>query len=116
MTSEPSLQQRGNGTMKVILQRLWCCALGLGFASSPLLGQSSSSNSQRVNSASLGFGFRLVKELCQQAPAQDVFISPYSISSVLQMLSNGARGRTEQELRQVLGTLKLSAAEVNAAY
>jgi serpin B len=32
------------------------------------------------------------------------------------MLSNGAHGRTEQELRQTLGTLNLNAAEVNAAY
>lgn len=102
--------------MKVFLQRLWCCALGLSLASSPALAQTSSSTSQQVNSASLGFGFRLVKELARQAPAQDVFISPFSISSVLQMLSNGAHGRTEQELRQILGTLSLNAVEVNAAY
>jgi serpin B len=102
--------------MKLFLQRLWCCAVGLSIASSLALAQQSSSTPQQVNSASLGFGFRLVKELARQAPAQDVFISPFSISSVLQMLSSGAHGRTEHELRQVLGTLNLSAAEVNAAY
>lgn len=100
--------------MKVFLQRLWCYAICLSLASA--LAQQSNSTPEGVNSASLGFGFRLVNELYGQGSAQGVFISPFSVSSVLQMLSNGAHGRTEQELRQVLGTVNLSAAEVNAAY
>ncbi len=66
-------------------------------------------------SANTGFGFRLLKQLAQAQPRKNIFISPYSVSSVLQMVSNGARGQTHQELQTVLGTTGLSAASMNSA-
>jgi serine protease inhibitor len=80
-------------------------------------GQAGSDAGQpRLVSANLDFGFRLLKELSAEKPQANIFISPYSIASVLQMVGTGARGQTQQELRQVLGTAGLGTDEVNAAY
>ena len=61
------------------------------------------------------FGFRLLKEIGRERPEKNIFISPYSAATVLQMVANGAAGRTSSEMREALGTTKLSNAEVNAA-
>ncbi len=71
---------------------------------------------QQLASANTAFGFRLLKQLAQEQPQANIFISPYSISSVLQMISNGARGNTQEELGKVLGTTGLSPERMNAAY
>jgi serine protease inhibitor len=62
-----------------------------------------------------GFGFRLLRQLNQDQPAQNIFISPYSAATVLQMVGNGAVGQTKAEMQQVLGTENLPDADVNAA-
>jgi serine protease inhibitor len=71
---------------------------------------------QQLASANTEFGFRLLKELTREQPHANIFISPYSVSSVLQMVSTGARGQTQKELRQVLGTKGLTPEGINAAY
>lgn len=58
---------------------------------------------EQLVSANTGFGFRLLKQLAAERPGANTFISPYSISTVLEMVSTGARGQTLEELRQVLG-------------
>ena len=62
-----------------------------------------------------GFGFNLLQLLAQDETAQNIFISPYSASTVLQMVGNGAAGQTKTEMQQVLETANLSDADVNAA-
>ena len=62
-----------------------------------------------------GFALRLLKEIAQARPQENIFISPYSAATVLQMVANGAAGRTSSEMREALGTTNLSATEVNAA-
>jgi serine protease inhibitor len=62
-----------------------------------------------------GFGFKLLRQLVAEQPTQNIFISPYSAATVLQMVGNGAVGRTRAEMQQVLGTENLPDAEVNAA-
>ena len=62
-----------------------------------------------------GFGFKLLQLLAHDPSAQNIFISPYSASTVLQMVGNGAAGRTKTEMQQVLETANLSDADVNAA-
>lgn len=62
-----------------------------------------------------GFAFRLLRQLVQGQPAQDIFISPYSASTVLQMVGNGAAGQTKTEMQSALGTTSLSADDANAA-
>src|SRR6266568_3121224 len=88
-----------------------CFSMNNGAAQS-----SAETDLQQLASANTGFGFRVLKELDQEQPRANVFISPYSISTVLQMVSNGARGHTQQELTKVLGTTGLSAERMNAAY
>ena len=51
----------------------------------------------------------------QEQPTRNVFISPYSVSTVLQMVCNGAGGKTKEELQQVLGTTGLTLAAMNQA-
>lgn len=84
---------------------------------SKTLAQSTSESAQQeLVSANAGFGFRLLKELAGEKTQANIFISPYSISSVLQMIGNGARGGTREELLDVLGISSLTGAAMNAAY
>ena len=69
----------------------------------------------KLVSADTGFAFGLLKELAREEPAKNVFISPYSISTVLQMVGNGAAGGTREEMARVLGTSGLEAEALNAA-
>ena len=57
----------------------------------------------------------MLKEIAREQPAQNIFISPYSVSSVLQMVCNGAGGKTKEEMQQVLGTTGMTLAAMNQA-
>jgi len=72
-------------------------------------------DAQKLAAANNGFAFKLLKQLAQDQPAANIFISPYSASTVLQMVGNGAAGRTKTEMQQVLGTIGLPDATVNKA-
>src|SRR4051794_15710220 len=54
-----------------------------------------------------GFAFQLLKQIAKDQPGANIFISPYSVSAVLQMVGNGAAGKTRAELQKVLGTADL---------
>jgi len=75
----------------------------------------SAAEEQKLASANTGFAFRLLKEIAKEQPAQNIFISPYSVSSVLQMVCNGAGGKTREEMQQVLGTTGMSLGAMNQA-
>jgi len=79
------------------------------FAASP-------SEQERLASANAGFGFGLLKQIVREQPATNIFISPYSVSAVLEMIWNGAAGNTRREMERVLGTSGFQAAALNAAY
>jgi serpin B len=70
---------------------------------------------QNFASANIGFAFKLLKQLAKDQPGTNIFISPYSASTVLQMACNGAGGQTKTEMQQVLGTTGMTAEAVNAA-
>jgi serpin B len=70
---------------------------------------------QKLAAANNGFAFKLLKQLAKDQPVVNIFISPYSASTVLQMVGNGAAGQTKAEMQQVLGTTGLSSAAVNGA-
>ena len=106
--------------MKVI--RFWeiigSCALFWGLLAGfgcPILAASLSDQAKLV-SADTGFAIGLAKELAKEQPARNVFISPYSISTLLQMVCNGAAGSTRDQMAQVLGTSGLEAAALNQAH
>ncbi len=68
---------------------------------------------QQLAAANNVFAFNLLKQLSKDQPAANIFISPYSASTVLQMVGNGAAGQTKTEMQQVLGTTGLPDAVVN---
>ena len=72
-------------------------------------------NLNRLAAANNTFGFNLLKELNVQKPAANLFLSPYSAATALQMAANGAAGATKQEMQNVLQTTGLSDDAINAA-
>jgi serpin B len=75
----------------------------------------SPADQQKLAAANNGFAFKLLKQLAKDQPAANIFISPYSASTVLQMAGSGAAGQTKIEMQQVLGTTGLSSDTVSAA-
>ncbi|HTQ51485.1 MAG TPA: serpin family protein [Candidatus Acidoferrales bacterium] len=69
----------------------------------------------RLAAANNDFAFKLLKQLATEQSGVSIFISPYSAATALQMVGNGAAGRTRAEMQQVLGTYDLSTAALNKA-
>jgi serpin B len=65
--------------------------------------------------ANLDFGFRLQDVLLKSSSAENLFFSPLSISTALDMVYNGATGTTRQAMATALGLKALSQTDVNAA-
>jgi serine protease inhibitor len=63
-----------------------------------------------------GFAFALFSQVLQREARQNVFMSPLSVSIALQMLCNGAAGKTRAELQGVLNTKDLPQDELNGFY
>jgi serpin B len=70
---------------------------------------------QQLADADNTFAFKLLKQLAISQPATNIFISPYSAATVLQMVCDGAAGQTKNEMQQVLGTTGFPADAVGAA-
>jgi serine protease inhibitor len=75
----------------------------------------SPADQQKLASANNGFAFKLLKQLTKDQPGTNIFISPSSASTVLQMVCNGAGGQTKVEMQQVLGTTGLQPDALNQA-
>lgn len=69
-----------------------------------------------VVSAGNRFTFDLLREVNRAKPGENVFVSPLSASLVLGMTAHGARGRTRDEMVEMLGFGALPQEEVNGAY
>jgi serpin B len=63
---------------------------------------------QDLQSANADFAFNLLQQLVNEQPASNIFISPYSASSVLQMVATGAAGTTLAEMQTALCITSLS--------
>ncbi len=74
-----------------------------------------SEQEQKLADANTGFAFKLLAQLCKESPGQNIFVSPYSVSTALQMVCNGATGETLDEMNQVLGVSELSFGARNTA-
>ena len=70
----------------------------------------------RLVEANNGFAFDLLRQIAKDEPNQNIFISPYSVSAVLQILGNGAAGKTKAELQDVLKTQDIPPGALNGAY
>ena len=72
-------------------------------------------NQAKLDVANTGFAFDLLKQIAGEQPGTNIFISPFSVSTVLQMVANGAAGDTKAEMQRVLKTAGLPAETLNAA-
>jgi serpin B len=57
--------------------------------------------------------FKLLKQLATDHPGTNIFVSPYSAATALQMVANGAAGETKSEIQQVLATAGIPDATLN---
>jgi serpin B len=98
---------------KISRRKTWLgvliCAVGL-----PGLADLATDQS-KLAAANMDFAFDLFQQIVHEQPDANIFISPFSVSTVLQMLGNGAAGSTKQELERVLHTDGLTAEALNAA-
>ncbi len=62
------------------------------------------------------FGFNLFRAVSRDEGANNIFISPLSVSLALGMTLNGADGETYEAMRQTLERSGLSETEINASY
>ena len=60
-----------------------------------------------IASANAEFGFNLLAELVEQEKGENVFISPFSISTALAMTYNGAAGSTATSMAEALRYQKM---------
>ena len=86
----------------------WLCFAGLMALAAP-------ADQEKLASANTAFAFDLLKQITREQPGTNVFISPFSVSTVLQMVGNGAAGETRAEMQRVLKTAGLPAETLNAA-
>ena len=63
-----------------------------------------------------GFGFDLFRQLHEDAPLENIFLSPLSVSAALSMTANGAENNTLSQMREVLHQNAMTEAEVNEAF
>ena len=69
----------------------------------------------KLTRANNGFAFDLLRQSAAGQPDQNVFLSPYSAFNALQMLNNGAAGKTRAEIQSVLKIENLPPDELNGA-
>ena len=82
----------------------------------PLLNFASEyENVAKLMTADNTFAFKLLKELNAENKSGNLFVSPYSAATALQMAANGASGQTKAEMQKVLETAGLTREELNAA-
>ncbi|MEJ0090194.1 MAG: serpin family protein [Limisphaerales bacterium] len=83
----------------------------IGFSTLAVLAQ----DSEKLTSANNDFAFKLLKQIAREQPHENIFISPFSVSTALQMVANGAAGETKTEIQNVLKTGSLSPDKLNTA-
>jgi serpin B len=79
------------------------------------LGFAADANLSKLAAANNTFAFNLLKELNAENKSGNIFVSPYSAATALQMTASGAGGQTKKEIQQVLETSGLATDALNAA-
>jgi serpin B len=72
-------------------------------------------NVAQLATANNTFAFRLLTQLTAKSPGTNIFVSPYSAATALQMALNGAAGETKTEMQNALATSDISLQQLNAA-
>lgn len=71
---------------------------------------------EKLVAANNAFAFNLMNQVTRSQPGANVFLSPFSVASVLQMVNNGAAGETKKEIQQMLKTDGLAPGGLNEAF
>jgi len=74
-----------------------------------------SDDERKLASANTGFAFKLLQQLAKDQPGDNIFVSPFGVSTVLQMAGSGAGGQTKTEMQRVLSTTTLQQDALNKA-
>lgn len=69
-----------------------------------------------VSMANTRFGFDLFSEIWKSEQNQNIFISPFSVSTALTMTLNGASGETEQAMTDTLQLQDIANDAINSSY
>ena len=77
---------------------------------------SENENLCELNTDNNSFGFKVFKQLHDQDPDLNIFMSPLSIATALSMTLNGAKGQTETSMRNTLEVADWTQEELNATY
>lgn len=103
-----------------------CSSVGRYLSDSMLFGGASIGSSQlpppakevdsRLVEANTKFAFKLFKQLMEQQPNENVFISPTSIAMALAMTYNGADGETKDAMAETMEVQGIDIEEFNKAY
>ena len=103
------------GCVATVLLCLFACSNGNSPTNSldDILRFVDATSFPNVASASTKFGFKLLADLREREPGQNIFISPLSISIALTMTYNGAVGETERAMAEVLEIKGLELDTVN---
>ena len=106
------------GTAAVSALALGAAAMNL-FAAKPVVSPAAVAADPQVKkiaAANTNFGFRLLKQLVQKSPEQNIFVSPFSITSALTLTMNGAGGATHKDMAAALGLSGVTGAQSSHAY
>lgn len=96
-------------SLKAGLSALLLTVAGWGVWAEP------SADQAKLAAANTGFAFGLLRQIAAEKPGANLFISPFSVSSVLQMVAAGAAGDTKTEMERVLKTTGLPPETLDAA-
>jgi serpin B len=91
----------GNMSRNYFVALALICRLGFSSHAAP-------TDQQQLAAANDNFSFNLLQQLVAEQPGSNVFISPYSASTDLQMVSIGAAGSTKTEMQAALCTSNLT--------
>lgn len=69
----------------------------------------------KLVTANTRLSFKLFRELLKKQPNENIFISPASVTIALDMVYNGANGKTQQAIAQTLELQGMSLQEINQA-
>jgi len=105
---------KARSAIQIVMSKKLGFGVSLCFAGLTVLA-ASPADRERLASANTAFAFDLLKQITWEQPGTNVFISPFSVSTVLQMVANGAAGDTKAEMQRVLKTSGLSAETLNAS-
>ena len=82
----------------------------------PEIGRNLTEAEQHIIAADNSFGMKLFQALHADAPEENLFISPLSISMALGMTLNGADGDTRSEMADALQKSGMSEQDINESY